>query len=385
MADRPDPPSPVQLIIILFTKTCQRISEIYSWIEAAAKKIHASIINPIFGAILAVLLTMFGPIGIYVGAILGWIFTFSWLNTVRALQKYPIFTRFMLSAIAPAVVWTGFGYLAFKATPHYPSTDEIADKVTVGVAKLLSKIETKTESNPKLPEPTKSEPAKPKAEQKLTESQRPPQLSLIFKNSPLFTPARKERIAKEMESFYRYLTEIGFDVPKDIPPLGTRPGNVISMTGSFPPDSIYVEQIRIPEQWLDKPNDIRNVYALWAFRKLFGLFDRNNQWQFTNATAELFSCYYRSSFANRNVCDNDWIGRNWNNILWDIRGKKGQNFTDRAMFYTYKLWRQPTKEPLQTESFDDFFYGCFKVGLSVIDNNGQDQRDVADIVRAHAH
>jgi hypothetical protein len=155
MADRPDPPSPVQLIIILFTKTCQRISEIYSWIEAAAKKIHASIINPIFGAILAVLLTMFGPIGIYVGAILGWIFTFSWLNTVRGLQKYPIFTRFMLSAIAPVVVWTGFGYLAFKATPHYPSTDEIADKVLVGVAKLLSKIETKTESNPKLPEPPK--------------------------------------------------------------------------------------------------------------------------------------------------------------------------------------------------------------------------------------
>ena len=142
MSDRPDPPSPVQLFILLFPKMSQRLSKFYSCIEAQNQKIH---IQPAAGAILSVLLTMFGPIGIYVGSILGWIFTFSWLNSVPSVQKYSIFRRFALSAIVPAFVWVSFGYLAFRVTPHVPSANEIADAVWSRVPNIfLRQSEQKT-------------------------------------------------------------------------------------------------------------------------------------------------------------------------------------------------------------------------------------------------
>jgi hypothetical protein len=149
-------------ITSLFNKISQRISGIYSWTELATKKIHASAIHPIFGVLLAIFLTMVaGPIGTYLGAILGWVFTFSWLNTSHALQNYPPVTRFVLSAITPLILWTGMAYLALKVTPHYPSTDEIAEKVVVVLEKALPKPQTKPDSSPKLPEPMKAEPTKP--------------------------------------------------------------------------------------------------------------------------------------------------------------------------------------------------------------------------------
>jgi hypothetical protein len=158
------------------------------------------------------------------------------------------------------------------------------------------------------------------------------------------------------------------------------------MAWTAPLDSVYDAEISIPEQWLDKPDDIKNVYALWAFRKLFGLIDSplmsNIEFKFLHSAASLFSCYYRSSFANLNVCDHDWEGRHWNNILWDIRGKKGRDFTDRAMFYTYKGWRQPLKAP---DSFDDFFGNHFLQGVWIIDNRGKDLQEIGEIMRAHTH
>ena len=42
----------------------------------------------------------------------------------------------------------------------------------------------------------------------------------VFKNSPLFTPARKKAIEEGIMAARYYLILIGFDVPKDVPPIG---------------------------------------------------------------------------------------------------------------------------------------------------------------------
>jgi hypothetical protein len=93
--------------------------------------------------------------------------------------------------------------------------------------------------------------------------------------------------------------------------------------------------------------------------------------------ASLFSCYYRSSLAGRNLCDHDWIGRNWNNKLWKIRSRKGKEFTDSIVFYTYKAWRPSSKG---SKSFDDFFGLHFLPAVWIKDNGGQDLKDIGDIL-----
>jgi len=98
----------------------------------------------------------------------------------------------------------------------------------------------------------------------------------------------------------------------------------------------------------------------------------------------LFSCYYRSSFAARNVCDHEWIGRNWNNKLWRIREKKGRTFSDHAMFFTYKRWNEPIQASGQ-ESFDAFFGFRFTRGLLVVDNAGHDLADIDQILATTNH
>jgi hypothetical protein len=142
MSDVPDRPSPVRLF---FSGLRQRISEGYSWIETVAKRIHGPISTSVFSTILAVFLAMFGTIVIYPGAVLAWVFTFSWLSTVDSIQKRPVFKRFLLAAALPMIVWTVIGYLALKVTPNL--ADEVADKV----AKLVSRTEPKPETEAKSP------------------------------------------------------------------------------------------------------------------------------------------------------------------------------------------------------------------------------------------
>jgi hypothetical protein len=94
-------------------------------------------------------------------------------------------------------------------------------------------------------------------------------LNLTFSDSPLFTRARRERITAEWNAFYRYIDGIGFDLPKDVPPLRTRPGGgAMSMSFTAPSISSASGQVSIPGDWLDDPDRLRNVYAVWLFSAL---------------------------------------------------------------------------------------------------------------------
>jgi hypothetical protein len=65
--------------------------------------------------------------------------------------------------------------------------------------------------------------------------------------------------------------------------------------------------------------------------------------------------------------------------LWDIRKKKGKDFTDRAMYYTYKTWI-PKSVP---GDFANKFWARFLAGVWVIDNNGTSIEAVQSILSQH--
>lgn len=204
MVSRPDPPSPVQLFIILLPKTCERISKVYCWIETKARSLHRSIRHPTFAIIVPLSLAMFGPIGIYVGGVIGAIATFAWLATTRSLRQYSILNRFMISVVLNLSFWGVLGYLAYKFSPQVP-VEEIADKVVERLKKL--------DTNQRKPEPppmiqakeeTKLEPTKPKPEEKpiLSEESRLKEKleTKVFRKSEQ-TPVEKPKpeSPKEME------------------------------------------------------------------------------------------------------------------------------------------------------------------------------------------
>jgi hypothetical protein len=209
-------------------------------------------------------------------------------------------------------------------------------------------------------------------------------LTLTFTNAPPFTRGRRDRITQEWSAFYHYLDGVGFDLPKEVPPLRTRQGNAMAMARISPSIDESHGHIGIPEQWLDDAEQLRNVYAVWLFRKLFGLLDSppwlESQGQQVHIATSLFACYYRSSFVNQNVCDHDWIGRGWNNRLWNVRAMKGQNYTDRALFATYKGWAWARPEGPEG-SFDEFFGVRFLYGLSLIHPAKQDIEEIRGILQ----
>jgi hypothetical protein len=174
----PDPPGPVQLFVLLFPKTSKRISAAYGRVEVVGCNIYDQIISHqpasyILGLLIAVL-TFFISILIYLTTVIGWIFTFSCLNTRNSLQRQPIFFRFMMSAVVPAILWAIFCYQLLQNAPHFPSAPEIATEVV----KLLPKSETKPETEAKssmaderqeqskAQEEPKIEPKKSKSEEK---------------------------------------------------------------------------------------------------------------------------------------------------------------------------------------------------------------------------
>jgi hypothetical protein len=268
-----------------------------------------------------------------------------------------------VSAAIGLLLWIGW-----RATPKpepppkFPTAGEIATEVK----KILP------ETTPTvMPPPKTRQPRGAKYE-----------VSIIFKESPLLTPEVKTRISEGIDSFYLYLQKIGFPVEKDLPPIGVSSYNV-QMMGGTNPGTRYDAAIYLPRNSLGDVNAIRKVYASYFFRKLFGTFLAGNgmppNLSNEGTAATLYEVYYASSFANLNLDSTEWRGHTWMEALWDIRSKKGQDFTDRALYYTYKTWDSQQ----MSGEFDRSFLTRFLAGVWVIDNNGASIESVDSILVAH--
>jgi hypothetical protein len=205
-------------------------------------------------------------------------------------------------------------------------------------------------------------------------------VALVFKNSPLFTRERKERIQRTIDDYYVYLTSIGFDLPKDLPPFGLMPGNIViaggglgMVTGGVPPPP-YVMSMYIPENSVDNQETIRVMYSSNVFSRLMAPIDTVHQEprsDYMGRVVTIFSCYYRSSFVGKEMCAwKDSPMYYWNVGLWNVRKKIGKDFTDKLLFYAFKMWAVMPEQP--SAGFDQFFEHKLRYGYGVIGNPAKD-------------
>jgi hypothetical protein len=318
-------------------------------------------------------------IGILAGAMfqiiaVAWAFVLSWVLFSLALIRVQSSDgsargvkalRFILvSGVIGLLLWAGSRIMP---KPQPPAKLPTASEIAVEVSKLWPKVSGQAETA------------------KITKMTHGtiPEVSLIFKESALLTPERKQRITEEINNFYLYLKGLGFPVQKEVPPLGVSASNFQAMSGVFP-GTIYDQHILLPKNSLDNLDAIRKVYASYVFRTLFGTFGPNSLESQDRAndeiTAALYEVYYASSAVNRDLdSNNDWRGHVWMEALWEIRQKMGKDFTDRAMFYTYKTW---DPKPIPGD-FEAKFWTRFLAGVWVIDNNGTSIGTVGTILAKH--
>jgi hypothetical protein len=198
-----------------------------------------------------------------------------------------------------------------------------------------------------------------------------------FKSSPLFTSQRKTRITHELNCFYIYLASLGFDFPKETPPLGTSKG--ISPGGFSSPGTVYEASIFFAEETIDIPAALDTRYAMYLFARQMvhqnGIAD-----PFYSEMSWLFPCYYGSSFNHVKACSATPDINAWLDAFSEIRCSYGPEFTDKLMYHVFRT-RQTT--PSQENDFNSYFAGRVMTALVVLENSGEDRAKINAILKRH--
>jgi hypothetical protein len=211
-----------------------------------------------------------------------------------------------------------------------------------------------------------------------------PLVKIVFKQTPLFTSARRRNITAVIGDCYVKLSNLGFPLEKELPPFGVSASNVQSMSGVFP-GTIYQRQISFPKSSLDNPDSLRRVYLSYVFRTLFRTFgpdaDLPPDFELRTNAAALFTSYYASSISGKNLDSNEWKGHNWMMALWEIHQKQGKSLTDEYMYYIFRTWDNGSIAP--AGEFQDVFLTRFLAGVWVKDNLGTSLRAIEPILRKY--
>jgi len=187
------------------------------------------------------------------------------------------------------------------------------------------------------------------------------QVKIIFKDSALLTAKKREFIEDEINSFYDYLQHIGYEIPKDCPPIGVSAGGGGMM--GITPGSTLDFKIELAESKLTDRRHILEMYGEWMFGRVFDTAGKQGN-RFSIESAWVYTIYYVDSFLGQHTFDTRSNIRAWTNGLWDIRTKYGKQFADKALFYTWQRWVNP--EP--NDSLDRYLYVRLSIGLDVLEN-----------------
>ncbi len=198
----------------------------------------------------------------------------------------------------------------------------------------------------------------------------------IFKNSPAFTEQRKARISHHINGFYDYLVRVGFEVPKEMPPLGVGKEWSFGKVLTAPKGTIYDAYLYIPAHLIDQREMVIQLYSYWIFAKFFPE-QEGREFGIQTQASWLYSDYYKASFLGKHDYAESSGSANWEDALWDIRSKYGQEFSDKLLLYSYKRWVAPT-DP--TGNLDSFYWDRLMAGLNVVDNDGKIEPDIIRIL-----
>jgi len=211
-----------------------------------------------------------------------------------------------------------------------------------------------------------------------------PEIKLVFKNSPLLTAARQKKITTELNSFRNYLIRLGFEVPKETPPMGIENKVGFTSGGTTPGDSVLDWSINIGEKDIDNLTIWRLAYTEYVFRKILSesSVTKEDRFQHNFFTIIVFDKYFTYSFRNQPVNKRMDGGRDWVPALWEIRDRCGHDFTDQALFYTFRsILRHKTTE--DESDFNKYFLNQFISGLWVVDNDLHSRSKIFQIFKKY--
>jgi hypothetical protein len=261
--------------------------------------------NPVFAIILALVLvplvtseriSLVNAISIAAA----WVVAVAWLTRSAPLKDLPVPSRFLLMICLAMLLAIGGIKLGHWSTHEWEAHHK---EPPPNKAEDLS---NKTEPKTVAPETKPIEPYVPK-------------VRLIFKDSPLLTPPRREHINKTIDALYVYLTGLGFTMEREFPPIGVSSDNVFKGGGTYP-GTIYDKGFLLPKNRIEDETLIRWMYAREIFTVL--LCAPQESTIFRLEAEPIFTGYYVSSFKGdvHSLAKNTWI-----NKLWAVRQAKGKD------------------------------------------------------------
>src|SRR4029434_6012346 len=102
----------------------------------------------------------------------------------------------------------------------------------------------------------------------------------------------------------------------------------------IPPRTLRV-LLNIPERDITNDDMVQEAYARFVFRSRLVQYESVILSDFYIRSSEILSVDYVSSDLHTNRCggNSNSFGK-WCQVLWDIRQRYGQEFTDKLLFYT---------------------------------------------------
>jgi hypothetical protein len=205
-----------------------------------------------------------------------------------------------------------------------------------------------------------------------------PEIKLEFKNSPLLTLMRRNKIKNELNTFRNYLIGIGFEVPKETPPFGIGGKGKGWQRATGPTDEpTFYGNIYINSGSIDDLAIWRSAYAHYVFNRVFqNKFKTMEQHLISGWTIAVFTDYFISSYANKRPKNNGGMN-GWVNALWDIREACGKEFVDKSLYYSSK------NEDKNEKDFNKYFSNGLFFGAYVMDNDFKGRLKITEILREH--
>ena len=301
----------------------------------------------------------------------------------------------LMSAAAGCFVWALTGWILHKAEPVSSTT-----ATTSGNAESQQGAHSSVVA-----------PAEPIAPARLTT----PLIQLMFKDSPLFTLERRERISGDMNAVAAYLEKLGIPVPDDLPPIGVDTRNPKGEGWSFNSQSdnkYYYNQFTLQQGALDERSKITEAFLSFTIGRFIytpppppqpNLAQMTPQqfWYATHTpeamnpsykwkgsvvlTQYLNHSYWSQPFAKneRPVCPDQGDGMAY--YFWQMRGRFGKEFTDKLAIFTLRaLVDKPYTgtNADATHPYRHYFYERLKLADSVIDNENSKMPVIDSILTA---
>jgi hypothetical protein len=188
-------------------------------------------------------------------------------------------------------------------------------------------------------------------------------------------------VQETIDSYYLYLVGMGFDPPKDLPPLGLVTGSSIPLLRAVYDNHALQGGISVgADSGIEGP---AMAYGFWAFYRLLEpepIYDR--QMYLSQAQHQLWQ-YFGRVFLDRADRVPDWPtkGGNWLPALLEIRRTCGAYFTDHSLALVVKVIREYYKpNEAQFSNRDQFLAFYLKFAESLIEDPHDPKTPCSDAI-----